>query len=396
MDFTRYSDIMQIEQMERMLWIVVGVLATVQLLYIYVLYHAIHRRNVAYRKGKVNGTGEKPGISVIIVASDNEQQLAENLPRVLSQDYPDYEVIVVNDNSQDDTEELLERLSQKYPHLYTTFTSDSIRYISRQKLALTLGIKAAKKDWLVFTAPDCFPVTDQWLTNMARNFTETTDVVIGYSNYVRKPGFANLCYVYDTLLQQLRMLGLTLLGRGYMGIGRNMAYRRELFFQHKGYSRHLDLQRGEDDLFINEHISAQRIVAEVSAEASVRCGSANSYYWKSDKLNRLFIRHKMKGIAPYLLGLETFSRLLFYTFIIIGVVYSVRFRLWVTLGVCVGLWLLRFGSQILVFHHTARDLGERRYNVSIPLFDVLQPLWSLYFRMRLLFGSKRPYMRNKI
>ena len=387
---------MHIGPTEQILWTVVGILTAVQLLYLFILYNAIHRRNVADRKGKVQGTEEKPGISVIIVASDNGQQLQENLPRVLTQDYPDYEVIVVDDNSQDNTKELLERLAQQYPHLYRTFTSDSIRYISHKKLALTLGIKAAKKEWVVFTDSDCYPTSSRWLSRMARHFTTATDVVLGYSNYEHKPGFANLCYMYDTLLQQLRMLGLTLLGRGYMGIGRNMAYRRELFFRHKGYSRHLDLQRGEDDLFVNEHVQAGRIVAEASAEATVRCTSANSYTWKADKLSRLFTRGKLHSANPYLLGTETFSRLLFYTAIIGGAVYSIKYHLWITLGICIGMWLLRFGCQIIVFHQTARDLGERRYNVSLPLFDLLQPLWELYFRLRLLCSPKHAHMRNKL
>ena len=387
---------MHTEAIEQTVWIAVGIATTVQLLYLYIIYNAVHRRNVADRKGQVKGTEEKPGISVIIVASDNGQQLAENLPRILTQDYPDYEVIVVDDNSQDETRELLERLALQYPHLYSTFTSDSIRYISHKKLALTLGIKAAKKEWVMFTDPDCYPTSDQWLARMARHCTGETDVVVGYSNYERKPGFANWCYVYDTLLQQLRMAGLTLLGRGYMGIGRNMAYRRELFFRHKGYSSHLDLQRGEDDLFVNEHVPAGRIAAEVSAEATVRCTSASSYTWNADKLSRLFTRSRLHGMNPYLLGAETLSRLLFYAIVIAGMVYGIANGLWLTVGICAGAWLLRYGCQLLVFHRNTRDLDERRYNVSLPFFDLAQPLWELYFRLYLLCSTKQAHMRNKL
>ena len=386
---------MNIGLTEQILWIGVGVLTTVQLLYLFVIYNAVHRRNVADRKDKLQ-SAEQQGISVVITASDNEEQLTKHLPIILTQDYPDYEVIVVDDNSQDDTKELLKRLGKQYPHLYSTFTSDSIRYISHKKLALTLGIKAAKKEWVLFTDPDCYPTSNQWLARMARHFTDDTDVVVGYSNYERKSGFANLCYTYDTLLQQLQMLGATLLGRGYMGIGRNMAYRRELFFRYKGYSRHLDLQRGEDDLFINEHVPAHRITAEVSAEATVRCASANTYTWKVDKLSRLFTRGKLQGTSPYLLGIDILSRILLYIGIIAGIVYGIAHQQWVTLGVCAGAWLVRYACQFIVFHITARDLGERRYNVSLPLFDLIQPMWEFYFRLRLMFGSKRAHVRNKI
>ena len=293
---------MDVEQTEIIMWIAIGVLTAIQLLYLLVVYNAVHRRTIAERKGKLLVTDAKPGISVVIVASDHEEQLTENLPHILTQDYPDYEVIVVDDNSQDDTKDLLQRLALQYPHLYSTFTSDSIRYVSRKKLALTLGIKAAKKEWLVFIEPDCHPTSNQWLALMARHFTENTDVVLGYSNYERRSGFANLCYMYDTLLQQVHMLGLTLRRLGYMGIGRNMAYRKEIFFKNKGYSRHLDFERGEDDLFINEHVKSNRITAEVNAEATVRCTVANAHRWTSDKLNRLFIHGKMRGASPCLAG----------------------------------------------------------------------------------------------
>ena len=373
---------------------IVGVLTIVQVLYLFIVYGATHRRYKAEQKGKLEISDTQPGMSVIITTSDQEEMLAKNLPRILEQDYPDFEVIVVDDNSKDDTKELLERLAKKYPNLYMTHTSDSIRYISHKKLALMLGIKAAKKEWLVFTEPNCYPTSNQWLARMARHFTDDTDVVLGYSNYERRNGFANLCLTYDTLLQQLRMLGLTLCKMGYMGIGRNMAYRKEIFFNNKGYSRHLDLDRGEDDLFINEHVPASRIAAEVSAEATVRCSAANTYEWSADKLSRLFIRRKLHGIQPQLLAFETLSRCLFYAGIVGGIVYSCMAGLWITLAICVALWAVRLGCQLYVYHRVASDLDERRYNVSLPLFDLLQPLWEMYFRVRLLFTSKRAFLRR--
>ena len=387
---------MDVEQTEIIVWIAVGVLTAIQLLYLFAVYNAVHRRKIAERKGKLMVTDAKPGISVVIVASDHEEQLTENLPHILTQDYPDYEVIVVDDNSQDETKDLLQRLAQQYPHLYSTFTSDSIRYISRKKLALTLGIKAAKKEWLVFIEPDCRPTSDQWLALMARHFTENTDVVVGYSNYEHKDGFANLCYMYDTLLQQVRMLGLTLRGLGYMGIGRNMAYRKEIFFNNKGYSRHLDLERGEDDLFVNEHVKGSRIAAEVSAEATVRCTIADVHRWTSDKLNRLFIRGKMRGAGPYLMDSDTLTRTLYHIGVVSVIIYSCICGWWSTLGVCAGLWTIWWSMRLLIFHRMAKVLGERRYNVSLPLMDLLQPFWELYFRLRLKMTSKRAFLRSKI
>ena len=374
---------------------IVGVLTIVQVLYLFIVYGATHRRYKTEQKGKLEIADAQPGMSVIITTSDQEEMLAKNLPRILEQDYPDFEVIVVDDNSKDDTKELLERLAEKYPNLYMTHTSDSIRYISHKKLSLTLGIKAAKKEWMVFTEPNCYPTSRQWLSRLARHCTDSKDVVLGYSNYERKPGFANLCSMYDTLLQQVRLFGLTLLRGGYMGIGRNMVYRRELFFTHKGYSRHLDLERGEDDLFIFEHVPAERMTVDISADSVVRC-TAGSSTWKNDKLSRFFIRTKMHGLRPILFSADTMTRVLLYAAVATSIIIGCIEHWWILVGVTTLLWLSYFGCRILVLHRVARELDERRYNVSIPLMDVLHPLWELYYTLSMRLTSKAMHMRRKV
>lgn len=385
---------MDITPLEYTIGAIVMVLTLFQLLYLYIIYNAPHRRCVAERKGQSSSANHHPGMSVVITTSDQEELLAKHLPHILAQHYPDFEVIVVDDNSKDGTKELLERLAKQYPNLYTTYTSDSIRYISHKKLALTLGIKAAKKEWVVFIEPDCYPVSNQWLARLARHCTDNTDVVLGYSNYERKSGFANLCYMYDTLLQQIRMLGLTLRGKGYMGIGRNMAYRRDIFFTNKGYSRHLDLERGEDDLFINEHVPARRIAADISSESVVRCTSTRLRSWKNDKLSRLFIRRKMRGIAPYLFGADTFTRVLMYVAIGVGIGAGIMQHAWWLMGTSIALWLIYFGCRMLILHKTSQDLDERKYNASLLLFDIIQPCWELFFRLYLLLMPKRMHLRK--
>ena len=381
---------------EYLVGVVIGGMAIIQLVSLFVIYYAPHRRCVAERKGRVAPSKEQPGMSVIIAAADQAEQLAKNLPHILEQDYPNFEVIVVDDNSQDDTKEVVERLSHKYSNLYMTHTSDSIRYVSHKKLALTLGIKAAKNEWVVFTEADCYPVSDQWLARLARHCTDTTDVVLAYSNYECKEGFANLCYMYDILMQQLRMLGLTLCGKGFMGIGRNMAYRCELFFTHKGYSRHLDMERGEDDLFVNEHISPQRIAADISAESVVRCTLQSAAAWKRDRLIRLFTRRKMRGMALHLLKADTITRVLFYIVAIMGMSIGIALQEWWLIAVTSIALLIYIGCRILVIHLTTRDLCERRYYLSTVLFDLIRPYWEIYFRLYLWIMPKDMHMRRKV
>ena len=181
-----------------------------------------------------------------------------------------------------------------------------------------------------------------------------------------------------------------------MGIGRNMAYRRELFFTAKGYSRHLDLERGEDDLFIHEHVPARRITADISAESAVRCTSTSTRAWKNDKLIRLFIRRKMRGTIPYLLGGDTLTRVLLYIAAATGIAMSIIGHAWWLTATAATLWLLVLGLRILVLHYTTHDLGERRYNVSLALFDLMQPCWELYFRLYLKLMPKDMHLRRKV
>ena len=181
-----------------------------------------------------------------------------------------------------------------------------------------------------------------------------------------------------------------------MGIGRNMAYRRSLFFNHKGYSRHLDLERGEDDLFINEHVPASRITADISPESVVRCTATSSRAWLNDKLIHLFIRRKMHGMAPTLLSADTLTRVLLYIMVTISIVAGIIWHAWWLAGTATALWALVLGCRLFVLHRTARNLGERRYNVSLVLFDLIHPCWELYFHLRLWVMPKDMHLRRKV
>lgn len=230
---------------------VAGGLFLIQIIYYLCLYNRIHARRRAVKQGNMHFTQELPPISVIICAREESENLRRNLGAVLEQDYPLFEVIVINDGNTDESEDYLTILEEKYPHLYHSFVPDSSRYISRKKLAVTLGIKASKYEWLVFTNANCMPQSNQWLRLMARNFTSRTQVVLGYSGYERGKGWLHKRVAFDNLFTSMRYLGFALAGSPYMGIGRNLAYRKELFYQQKGFSAHLNLQRGDDDLFIN-------------------------------------------------------------------------------------------------------------------------------------------------
>ena len=373
-----------------------GILFIIQLIYYFGLYNRIHVHNKAVGKEEVHFIRELPPLSVILCARNEAENLRKILPAILEQDYPQFEVIVINDASTDDTEDILGVMEEKYPHLYHSFTPESARYISHKKLALTLGIKASKHDWLVFTETNCMPASNQWLKLMARNFTPQPQIVLGYSGYDRTKGWLHKRTAFDTLFQSLRYLGFALAGKPYIGIGRNLAYRKELFFQQKGFSKYLNLQRGEDDLFINELATSANTRVETDFNATTRIQPVYRYKdWKEEKVSYMATARFYHGIQRYLLGFETFSRLLFYIACIAGIVFGILNFHWLVAGIAFLMWLLRFTVQAVIINRTAKEMGGgRKYYFSLPVFDLIQPVQSLKFKLCRFFRGKGDFMRR--
>lgn len=372
-----------------------GLLFFIQLLYYIVLYNKIHRHNCAIKKSKVQFENNYPPISVIICAKNEPDNIRENLPSILEQDYPNFEVIIINSGSTDESKALLSAMEEKYPHLYHTFTPSSARYVSYKKLALTLGIKASKHDWLVFTEAACQAMSKNWLKLMARNFTPTTDIVLGYSNYKPSNKWFHKKVEFFNLLSAMRYLGYALIHWPYMGIGRNMAYRKELFFKKKGFSSYLNLQKGDDDLFINGIANRNNTRVETSSE-SIMCMCPVKYKseWREERISYTVTSQFYRGIQKHMLGFETFSRLLFYGVFVSLLVISIHAQQWVLLGSTILIYLLRFIMQATIIHKTAKEFNEKSYYFTLPIFDIAQPLWSLKFKLVHFFRKKNDFTRR--
>lgn len=372
-----------------------GALFTTQAVYYLGLYNKLytHSRETAYA---TDINTQNPPLSVIIVAKDAAHELQENLPFILEQDYPEFEVIVIYNRPADDCDNTLKLLEDKYPNLYHTFIPDSARYISHKKLGITMGIKASRHEWLVFTEPDCRPQSNQWLKQMARNFTPATEIVLGYSNYEKVPGWFNKKITFDTLLNSMRYLGMAVSGHPYMGTGRNMAYRKTLYYKQKGFASHLNLQRGEDDLFINELATSANTRVETDFNATTRIQPVYRYKdWKEEKVSYMATARFYHGIQRYLLGFETFSRLLFYIACIAGIVFGILNFHWLVAGIAFLMWLLRFTVQAVIINRTAKEMGGgRKYYFSLPVFDLIQPVQSLKFKLCRFFRGKGDFMRR--
>jgi len=349
--------------------------------FLYQLYFYIRFMNGVLRlrsktnKNKISFLTDQPPVSVIICAKDEEDNLRQYLPLILNQEYPDFEVIVINDGSTDETETLLNNLCVEYPNLRTTFVPVGARNLSTKKLGLTLGIKAAKNELMLFTDADCMPEDTKWIAQMARNFSPQTDFILGYGAYLNKKGFVNRLITYDTLFIALQYMGMAISGKPYMGVGRNLAYRKETFFLNKGFASNLNLISGDDDLFVNKASNAKNTKVEISPE-SITWSEPNKTLkgWFFQKERHLSVSSYYKFSSKFRLSLEPLTRGLFYSALILSVVFGNI----VTLIASAVLLIIRLLVQLIIINKSSRHFGERRYFLLMPVFDIFLPLINLY------------------
>jgi cellulose synthase/poly-beta-1,6-N-acetylglucosamine synthase-like glycosyltransferase len=211
----------------------------------------------------------------------------------------------------------LKLLQEKYPHLHHSFIPDSARYISHKKLGITMGIKASHYDWLVFTEPNCRPESNQWLRKMARNFTSNTDIVLGYSNYEKTKGWFNRKITFDTMLNSMRQLGRAIGGHPYTGCGRNLAYRKDFFFETGGFTHLMTSRAGDDDLFVN-HVATKANTAVILSRDSYTWSVAKKTMkeWWQQKRRHVSVSPSYRESTKFRLALEPLTRGLFYVLVL--------------------------------------------------------------------------------
>lgn len=331
----------------------------------------------------VRSQGETPGVSVVLCAHNEHENLSQYLQALLTQDYPLYEVIVVDDGSEDDTRLVIENYMTHDERLRMTFVPLGARVGSTKKLALTLAAKAAQYDYLLLTDSDCVPESNQWIREMMKGFESTehraqnTDIVLGFSPYFETCGHINRLIRFDTLFNGLHYLGAALCGHPYMGVGRNLAYRKSLFFESGGFSHMMTSRAGDDDLFVN-HVANKKNTAVVVTRNSYVWSIAKPTFkeWWQQKRRHLSVSPAYRGATKFRLTLEPLTRGLFYAMVLI---IAVSYQLSVFSLIAVGAFLIRWIMQAAVLNASARRMGLRRFSMfSVLWFDIALPLVNLY------------------
>jgi cellulose synthase/poly-beta-1,6-N-acetylglucosamine synthase-like glycosyltransferase len=293
--------------------------------------------------------------------------------------------VVVNDCSSDDTEEVLMDMKVKYPHLYYTTIHPDRKFTHGKKLAVTVGIKAAKNEHLLFSDADCYPVSDQWISSMSRHFSEITELVLGVGKYERRKGLLNLVVRYETLFTAMQYTSFAIMGKAYMGVGRNMAYIQQLFYRHKGFAGHLNVLSGDDDLFVNEATTKTNTKVELSKNSFTLSAPPDSFrQWFRQKKRHLSTGAFYKPSSKIRLGTEYVSRMLFY----ISTVILLFKDDWIWIAGAA--WGLLSIVRLVLVKLSMKRLDESDLLLSSLLFDPLMPVILGIIRISNMIRPREP------
>lgn len=317
-------------------------------------------------------------VSVIVYSHNEADYLEQLLAKLFAQKYDCFEVVVVDDGSTDDTRNLVEMLQNTHPNLKACSVPVESRSPNPKKLALLVAMKAAKYDIFLHTEANCMPTSDQWIARMVAPISSSVDIVVGGYSYTPVRSFA-YCYIaLDHLIFSLRYLSRALRGRVYMGVGRNLCYKRSMLTGSNAFASHLNIATGDDDLFVHEIATPQNSVAVIDPDAVVLA----HYYrvakaWAFVKRNYYLSTSYFKRCSHFFFALETVSRYLFWGLLVaIGVLEGRNPIVLVTL---LFFTIARLVVQMVVLRKAARMFSVKLSYLTIPLFELIQPIVDLFF-----------------
>lgn len=338
--------------------------------FIQVLYHWFFFRQVSFYKQKTKRKSQQHPVSVIVCARDEAANLAKNLPGVLVQHYDSTrEVVVVNHNSQDETKYLLDEFKKTFKDLHIVNLTQEAIGIPGKKYPLSIGIKESKHEIVLLTDADCVPASEFWLTKMQDGYDDGTEIVLGYGAYFKKPGILNKLIRFETFHSALQYLSFAISGMPYMGAGRNLSYKKTLFFQNKGFSSINHLAGGDDDLFINKVANRNNTRVVLDKDAFTLSEAKRSFgEWFNQKMRHYSTGKFYRPVHKFLLGTYSITHFLFYPLFAV----SFFFFDW---RLVLAVFLLRLISQALIYYKAMQKLNEKDLFAWWWLFDV----WMFFY-----------------
>ena len=219
---------------------------------------------------------------------------------------------------------------------------------------------------------------------MQSNFLHQTQIILGYGKYISEPGLLNKWIRTDTTYIAMQYLAMAIKGRPYMGVGRNMAYRKSLFFERKGFASHLNLASGDDDLFVNENADFYNTVIEIHPESFTQSDPKKTFkQWLRQKKRHLTTSTRYKKSHKITLGFELLTRVLFYSLATTILAFGI-------LPVYVAaLILIRYFFLGLVFKRCMNRLRENNLLLLSFVYDLLWPFIGAFLALGNTFRKKK-------
>jgi glycosyltransferase involved in cell wall biosynthesis len=332
--------------------IIFYVFAAVTLIQLF--YYTWFFSRVAFYKPKPKLQSQQHPVSVIICARDEDENLARNLPGVLVQSYPSsFEVVVVNDNSVDDSKYILQELKKTFKTLNAVELTQEAKLIAGKKYPLSVGIREAKYEILLLTDADCVPSSEHWIEKMQNRYDEKTEIVLGYGAYHKRKGLLNKLIRFETFHTALQYLSYALAGTPYMGVGRNLSYKKDLFLRNKGFSSINHIPSGDDDLFINQVATKNNTAVIIDPEAVTRSVPKTTWSgWLRQKTRHYTTARYYKPKHKFLLGLYFITQFAFYPLLAASLLlYNWEYTL--------AVFGARFLIQAFVFYRAMKKMGEK-------------------------------------
>ena len=357
-------------------WVIGNIVLLVLCFLVQLLYYAFINRKSIYICN-TNDTNVSEPVSVIIAAKNEAANLRGFLPKILEQDYPNFDVIVINDYSNDDTLNVLEELQKQYENLIVL----NNHHEAGKKQALSLGIEQSKYDVLLFIDADCYPISSVWISSMVSEFSSEKSLILAYGAYEKKVGFANAFIRYDTQLIAKQYFAASSIGKSYMGVGRNMAYRKELWRSVEGFESHKDLLSGDDDLFISKAATSRNVgvaICQDSITYSIPSKTVLDYF--KQKTRHISTSKQYSVFAKIYSSVEVISRALFYLSLLFTLCSD--FALYV-----IPIFLMRL---LFVYFIERRVLLEQNSKLKFyffVLFDTFAPMFYLAVVIKNVFNK---------
>jgi len=339
-----------------------------------VLYYLFLFARLAFYKKPDNPQQQEQSLSVIVCARDEARNLLRNLPGILVQQYDtEHEIIVVNDNSVDESRFILDEFKKSFVNLKSIELTQEAKLISGKKFPLSMGIKSAKYDIVLLSDADCVPASEHWIYKMQEGYTDGIEVVLGYGAYNKKPGLLNKIIRFETFHTALQYFSYALAGIPYMGVGRNLSYKREVFLKNKGFSSINQIPSGDDDLFINQVAKKSNTGIVIDPEAHTLSEPKRTWGdWVKQKYRHYTTSRYYLFKHKFLLGLYSMTLFLVYPLLILSIIFYSWEQALIAFAV-------RFLLQAIVYYKSMKKLNENDLWPYFLFFDIWMFFYTFLF-----------------